>query len=205
MRIPYATRSGVRWPRQVTADFPSIDPASVALTIDDGPTVYTREILAALDTHRVRATFFVVGELVCRRPNVVVEIVERGHNVGIHGWTHTRFPQLSESELRSEIQRTQDVLPVRATMVRPPYGDLDEDTLNVLSDEGLHVVGWSVHAEDWIESRPRADLAREIVKDVGQGDIVLVHDLAGATQILDSVLPTIVSRGLVWRQLIVEG
>ena len=205
MRVPETTRRGGRWPRRVTGDFPGADAHCLALTIDDGPTAHTEEILVALDSFGVRATFFVIGESASRHPELVAKILASGHAVGMHGWTHTRFPQLSEQELLEELRRTQRVLPVHAAMVRPPYGDLDERTLEALQGEGLEVIGWSVHAEDWFAGRPRADLAAEIASDVGPGDIVLLHDLAGAAQILELLLPAATHRGLVWTHLNAEG
>lgn len=205
MRVPETTRRGVRWPRRVTGDFPGADAECLALTIDDGPTAYTEDILVALDSFGIHATFFVIGESAGRQPELVAKILEAGHAIGIHGWSHTRFPLLSDQELLEELRSTLRVLPVQPAMVRPPYGDLDERTLNVLQGDGLEVIGWTVHAEDWCTDLPRADLAAEIANDVDPGDIVLLHDLAGATQILERLLPAVVRRGLVWTHLNAEG
>jgi len=201
MRVPATTKLGVRWPRRITGDFLGLDPKCLALTIDDGPTSHTEEIVMALGTFGVRVTFFVIGELANRTPALVERMLDSGHAVGIHGWTHTRFPQLSDELLLEELRRTRRVVPTDVAMVRPPYGDLDERTLAILQSEGLEVVGWSVYAEDWSADRPRSVLAAEIANDMEAGDIVLLHDRAGAAEIVNALLPAAAARGLAWTQL----
>lgn len=201
MRIPQTTRSGVRWPRQTVGDFPSLDGQHVALTIDDGPTDYTEEIVSVLDTAGIVATFFLIGELALDRPDLVARILDRGHNVGLHGWTHTPFSKLTPSALRLELRRARRILPVQATMVRPPYGDLDRQSLDLLKEEHLEVVGWSVHCEDWLEDRTREELAIEMVGDTIPGDILLVHDRAGAGALIESVVSGLAAHGLAWTRL----
>ena len=201
MRIPQTTRGGVRWPRQTVGDFPGLNAQHIALTIDDGPTQHTEEILAALDSAGVPATFFVIGKLVLARADLITKILERGHSVGIHGWTHTHFSRLTAPELRLELTRTLRTLPSPPTIVRPPYGDLDAPSLDLLHDLGLEAVGWSVHCEDWVQDRTRTEMATEMIRDTTPGDILLLHDREHAGQLIQSVVAGLAARGLTWTAL----
>lgn len=201
MRIPSTTRSGVEWPFRVTKDFTGLDPESVALTIDDGPTEHTITLLHWLERLGIPATFFVVGERVEQCPHVIDAIIRRGHSLGLHGWSHTRFTEVARNDLRSDLERTQAALPVPVTLVRPPYGDLDEATLNDLVTEGFKVVGWSVHSEDWHLELSREALGAELADDIVPGDIVLMHDLPGAHRLLLSLINGASTKSLSWTHL----
>src|SRR5689334_16119621 len=78
----------------------------IALTFDDGPTSLTRDYLAVLERFGARATFFLVGELCARHPELVLAIERAGHEIAGHGYTHRRFPELSRHALTVELQQT---------------------------------------------------------------------------------------------------
>jgi peptidoglycan/xylan/chitin deacetylase (PgdA/CDA1 family) len=201
VRTPTTTRRGAKWPFQVTGDFAGLDPKSIALTIDDGPTSNTEDLLNTLDQLGIPGTFFVVGDRARRYPEEINSILEHGHSLGLHGWSHTRFPELAKDELRRELQLTRDSLPVPVSMVRPPYGDLDLDTLDWLVAEGFSVVGWSVYSEDWLEERTRESLAEEIAGDLAPGDILLMHDVAGSSELLYALIQLLSGWSISWTDL----
>lgn len=152
----------------------------VALTFDDGPRPPgTPAVLDALRASSVRATFFVVGENVAEHPDLVRMIVADGHTVGLHGWTHTRFTELDDAALASELDRAGELLGeltgASPRLVRPPYGTLDERVDWLLRARDLVPVMWSVDPEDWRRPDPET-ITGDVLADVAPGRIVLLHD-----------------------------
>ena len=97
----------------------------IALTFDDGPNELTRAYLDVLERFDARATFFLVGENCATHPDLVIEMVERGHEVAGHGYTHRPFPWLCGLDLlEDELERTAALLPCKPSpkIVRPPHG-----------------------------------------------------------------------------------
>jgi len=155
------------------------DGPTIALTLDDGPSAATPPLLDALDG--VAATFFLVGDLIADQPDVVAALGARGHSVGIHGWSHTSFPDLTDDELRGELTDASDVVErlsgTRPRLVRPPYGHLDERTASVVRELGFVPVLWSIDPRDWAE--PGADaIVEHTLAAATDGAIVLLHDRA---------------------------
>ena len=165
----------------------------VALTFDDGPSrENTPRILAALRRLEVHATFFVEGRRVERFPDLARRIVEEGHELAIHGWSHASFRSLGPSQLKSEIERTRAAIH-RATgldprLMRPPFGRFADSARALFAQAGLDVVLWSVDSEDW--AGDTADIVRKATA-VEPGDIVLLHDRISTTA---DAVATIVAR-----------
>jgi len=150
----------------------------VALTFDDGPNdPHTLRIADALEAHGARGTFFVVGKAVDARPNIVRELVQRGHLVGGHSYGHRHRDRFVPSY--PELSRVQSSLAehvgLRAAFFRPPYGLWTPFILRVAAREGVRVVNWDVMARDWV-TRSRMTIARRVLKRVRGGSIVLLHD-----------------------------
>ncbi|HEX6276477.1 MAG TPA: polysaccharide deacetylase family protein [Polyangiaceae bacterium] len=163
----------------------------VALTFDDGPTELTRGYLSVLARYDVKATFFVVGELCARYPELVDAIARAGHELAGHGYTHRRFTELTRAELRGELERTQALLPKcgrRRPFVRPPHGALSLRSSLECARAGFRLVLWSRDSGDWREKRA-SDVARAFDTPPGAGDIVLCHDgQAWTLQALPAIL-----------------
>lgn len=166
-------------------------PGKVALTFDDGPTALTPEYLDVLERLEVRATFFVVGELCRAHPELLAEISERGHELAGHGYTHRRFTELSERELRSELDSTQALLPSRGAreLVRPPFGAISLRSMLTCARAGYTTVLWSVDSNDWCNLEASSVAQPFRARPLAAGEIVLLHD--GQPWTLDA-LPEIV-------------
>lgn len=151
------------------------------LTIDDGPSDDTLELLELLDAAGAKATFFLVGERAAARPGLVREIVARGHEVGNHSNTHPQawFWALSPRRMREEITRTQQVLegitgtPPR--WFRAVVGMANPFVAATLREHGLARVAWSARGYDAVEVDPARALAR-IERQLRPGAIVLLHE-----------------------------
>jgi peptidoglycan/xylan/chitin deacetylase (PgdA/CDA1 family) len=151
-----------------------------ALTFDDGPDQETTPaLLALLDKHEVKAAFFVVGSQAARHPELLAEILARGHELGNHSLNHDVFLMLRTSaRLRREIEGCGQVLEqsgIRALAFRPPAGIVNPRLKSVLEGLGMFCVGFSVRGGDW-GNRKIGGLSERIVRRIRPGDIVLLHD-----------------------------
>jgi peptidoglycan/xylan/chitin deacetylase (PgdA/CDA1 family) len=154
----------------------------VALTFDDGPAEpTTRQILALLDKYSVKATFFVSGINALKHPNIIREIIARGHTIGNHSLHHNPFLMLgSYNYLYEEIFRAQEVLQemgVKARAFRPPVGIISPKLPPVLDRLGMFCVTFSCRAFD-AGNRCVENLSPKILKKVKADDIILLHDIS---------------------------
>lgn len=185
----------------------------VALTFDDGPhPVTTRAVLELLRAHDVRATFFLLGHKVEAHPEVVREIRDAGHTIGIHGFQHDRFLSLRSSHAAiAQIERTRQSI-VRAcgvlpTLFRPPIGFASYWTFLGAERTGVKIVAWSVRSLDGLPSANPARVAQRVIRHLKDGAIVLLHDAAehdDFTPASIAALPEIL-RALRERQLAAVG
>ena len=155
--------------------------AEVWLTIDDGPDgADTPRILDLLDQHDARATFFVVGERVARWPQLVAEIVRRGHEIGHHTHTHPvgTFWCALPTRVNRELDDTLAVLRslgVKPQRFRPPVGIKNLFLARALASRGLDCVGWTVRSGDCLARRPE-DVVEKVMRQVRPGAILLLHE-----------------------------
>lgn len=180
------------------------DTPRVWLTIDDGPSEDTLPMLELLDAHGARATFFLVGQRVRARPELVREIVRRGHGIGNHSDSHPQaaFWRLGPCALEAEIAANQRTLAQVAGTAprwfRSVVGHTNPFIGPVLERHGLTRVAWSARGFDGVTCTPDQVLAR-IEPDLRPGAIVLLHEGAGHghnLQILERLLGLLQARGL---------
>jgi peptidoglycan/xylan/chitin deacetylase (PgdA/CDA1 family) len=158
-----------------------IDSDGVALTFDDGPhpegTVAVLEILAAA---RVTATFFMVGERVAHAPDVAAEVARRGHRIAVHGDRHRNLLRISPRALEADLDRAAQTISEHTGVVpalhRPPYGIYSWPALRAVRRRGWTPLLWSRWGHDWRRFTTPAKIAREVTRDLGAGDVLLLHD-----------------------------
>jgi peptidoglycan/xylan/chitin deacetylase (PgdA/CDA1 family) len=171
----------------------------VALTIDDGPHPgYTPRLLATLKQYKVKATFFVVGEMADRYPELVQQEIADGHSIGTHTYTHANLRMLSESQVQKEIKEggasVKRFTGSTPTLLRPPFGFYNSYVVHAANALGYTLVLWSLHSGDSQGFKPDRIMKR--VHGVKDGDILLMHDGYGYTpKVLPRVLEYLKSRG----------
>ncbi|GAE27797.1 peptidoglycan N-acetylglucosamine deacetylase [Halalkalibacter wakoensis JCM 9140] len=177
----------------------------VALTFDDGPeNHYTPMILDVLKEKGVPATFFVVGQEVKTYPNMMRRIVNEGHGIANHTWSHPDLRKKWSSEVRKEIELTQQETQItvgrRSDLFRPPYGAYTKADMLIMNQLGMRNIMWSVDTLDW--SGLSADQILEIVnRDVSPGGIILQHNfqygrlLDGSVEALPRIIDDLQKRG----------
>lgn len=152
----------------------------------------TIAILDILDQYDVKTTFFLVGGWVDKYPDMLLEIVNRGHEIGNHSDTHAHMNQLSEQGIQKELRMMSDKVEkltgVRPVLFRPPYGEYNNRVISVARAEGYEAVQWSIDSLDW-KDRGTQDIIRQCTHRVENGDIVLFHN--DSNDIVNA-LPTII-------------
>jgi peptidoglycan-N-acetylglucosamine deacetylase len=173
----------------------------VALTFDDGPhPTHTPQVLAVLDRHHVKATFFMMGRNIERYPAVAREVLRRRHEIGNHSYSHPKLVLMWPQHVRDEIERTDKLLrdigvsgdihfrpPHAAKFIVLPYVLMKMRRLSVLGD---------VDPEEW-KGRSAAVMTASILRQVRPGSIIGLHDPAGAESLrtLQNILPALAAQG----------
>ncbi|MEW1721445.1 polysaccharide deacetylase family protein [Streptomyces sp. NPDC093109] len=168
----------------------------VALTFDDGPSGYTNRLLGLLKDYKAKATFYVVGQNVASKPDLVRKEAAAGHQIGNHSWNHPDLTKLTTAQIKSQLSRTDKAVKAATgkspTTVRPPYG---AQNAKVRSAAGRPLVNWSVDTLDW-KYRDAAKVAAAVKKYTKPGDIVLMHDIHKTTvDAMPKILADFKSRG----------
>ncbi len=185
------------------------DARGVALTFDDGPhPLHTKEVLDILDTYGAKATFFVIGHKAVAHRDVVIEIVRRGHQVGVHGFAHARlFSLWGSKRVRDDLEQAVAVVETitgeRPRLFRPPIGHTNPTIARIAEQLDLRVVGWSVGGHDGLATATAEGVVGRISRGLKDGAVVLLHDAAehgsrkpaGVTA-LDAILQKIEAKNL---------
>ena len=186
------------------------DDDAIALTFDDGPHPEgTPAVLEALDRAGARATFFLVGEQVERRPALAAEIAAAGHAIALHGHRHRNLLRVTPASLAGDLDRASHVIAdatgVQPDLYRPPYGIFSPAGLGLLRKRALRPLLWSRWGRDWRAAATPASIAGEVTRDLEPGDVLLLHDAdfysaegswRRTAAALPSVLEEVARRGL---------
>jgi peptidoglycan/xylan/chitin deacetylase (PgdA/CDA1 family) len=156
------------------------DHMKIALTFDDGPHPrYTPQILDILDEYQIKATFFVVGVNAENYPSEVESIINKGHEIGNHTYSHPHVSCLNTANLTSEVEKCESAIygltDYKTKLFRPPEGMIDADVRSVLRSLDYKVILWDIDTRDWAHTPP-CDIAANIVDNISSGDIILMHD-----------------------------
>ena len=162
-----------------------VDRKRIALTFDDGPHLQlTPKVLALLKEHQIKATFFVLGNQVKKHPEVLKMILKDGHEIGNHTYSHRLLSAMSRDLIEKEVKETQglihDATGSSTHLFRPPYGVYRQSTREILQQEGLHIVLWSVDPEDW-RVRDSQKILNSVTNHVQNGSIIVCHDIYKTT------------------------
>lgn len=172
----------------------------------------TQQLIDILDRYGVKATFFVVGSWVDKYPESVKALSDAGHEVMNHSNTHAHYPQLTADEVIADLNACNDkietVTGVRPTLVRMPYGDYDDKSVQAARSIGMEPIQWDVDSLDWKEI-PADEITQRVTSKVGPGSIVLFHNAALHTpEALPSILEQLTQEGYTFvpiSQLILPG
>jgi len=157
----------------------------VSLTFDDGPSKYTEELLVLLKEYDIKVTFFVLGYNINKHSNALLQASIDGHEIAIHGDTHTSFTNLTIDETTTEINNTINYIEAlgidAAELVRPPYGSLNTELKENIN---YPFILWNIDTEDW-KTKDKDQIKQQIIDNIGEGAIILMHDTTSAVHKAD--------------------
>lgn len=171
----------------------------LALTFDDGPSAHTERLLDVFATHGGKGTFFVVGNMLDARKDVLKRVASEGHEIGGHSWNHRKLTKLSREEVTDQLMNTRakiyEITGVDTMLVRPPYGSSNKQVRGIAEELGIFLINWSVDTQDW--KLRNADAVYEAVMTAAKdGAIILCHDLHKTTvEAMERVVPALIAEG----------
>ncbi|MCM3629316.1 polysaccharide deacetylase family protein [Paenibacillus glycanilyticus] len=174
----------------------------IALTFDDAPDPrFTPQILDALASYDVCATFFIVGSRAVQHPAMVRRIHREGHIIGNHSYNHAVLSKLKPREFHTQIWRTDAIVSriigYHPRFVRPPYGEMLPEQVAWSRKSGYTVVNWDVDSVDWKNNPSSGIILHNIKRTLQPGSIVLQHAGGGYGQDLTGTieaLPVLISQ-----------
>lgn len=155
----------------------------IALTFDDGPDkVNTPKILDILAKNNVRATFFLLGENVERYPEIAERIKNEGHQIGNHSWSHPNFREMEnktviDKEIMPTSEKIEKITGKFPRLLRPPFGAINDQTIETLKEDNWKIVNWSIDSYDWnIPQNNYYEIVSRIQRLHHLGGIILLHN-----------------------------
>ena len=153
------------------------DVIQVAITFDDGPSSHTPKLLDYLQESGIKATFFLVGNRINSYKGTVKRIVNEGHELGYHSYSHKNHQSMSTDTIKSDFEKSsklvEDLTGKTFTVWRAPGGNTSDRVLNAID---LPHIMWSVDTLDW-KYRNVSRVYKAILKNADDGEIILLHDL----------------------------
>lgn len=155
----------------------------VALSFDVGYAEGNLERMQMLKQRGIRATFFVLGGALVKHPDIIGQILDNGHELGNHSFTHDNMLDMAPGIVAWELQVTEQLTAeARAgastkPLFRAPFGAINDQVVAVAEREGYHVIGWTVDSRDWTEQISAEELYQRVVSHVCPGAIIAFHDV----------------------------
>lgn len=174
-------------------------PQRVALTFDDAPDDhFTPLVLDVLKKYDVKATFFVVGNRAEEHPEMIHRMVNEGHTLGNHSYSHPNLSKMSDASFRHEVMKTNQIITnltgKMMCLMRPPYGNISEDQIKWLASQHIKIINWNVDSLDW-KGLSADQVKSNIMSNLTSGSIVLQHaaggvgeDLTGTVEALPQII-----------------
>lgn len=177
----------------------------IAITFDDGPDPkYTPLILDLLDQYNAKSTFFAVGSRATQFPELAQRIANEGHELSNHTFSHLYLRgNVATDQYLNDIMKTQNIIAeltgTYPRLFRPPGGYYNEKIVHIAKQAGIQIILWSWHQDtkDWKRPGPQV-IASNVLKNIKNGDIVLMHDHVRLSQTVDAlklILPELEERG----------
>lgn len=162
----------------------------VYLTFDDGPTPsITDKTLSLLADFDARATFFLVGQNVAKHPEYLNTYRKQGHSIGNHSFSHLNGWQTDTQKYLKDVSKAK--AHIKSHLFRPPYGKIKRDQSKRLREQGYQIVMWDVLSGDFDPSVSVERCVHNVVNNVENGSIVVLHDSVKASKTMLDALPAI--------------
>lgn len=171
----------------------------VLLTFDDGPHANTVKVLEVLKKHDVKAVFFIIGKNIVGNETILKQIVEDGHQIGNHSFSHHNFIDLWSTKKVTEdfasCQKLIEEYQANTTLFRPPYGVTNPNIFRAVKTLNLQSTGWNVRSYD-TSIKDVEKIKQRVVSQLKPGAIILLHDrLDFMPELLETLIPAIKEKG----------
>lgn len=186
-----------RWIQNINEE--SSPKHGVMLTFDDGPGRYTNELLDILQAYEVKAVFFWQSRLVYhKRP--WQRLLKEGHILASHAHNHSNLTRLTKEEQFHHINNSKKMLEnlsgKEIKYFRPPFGQYNEDTMDIIEELNLIPIMWEISSYDWDLILEPEKITSNIVEHVKEGSIILLHELEQTVKALPSIIEGVHEKGL---------
>lgn len=160
---------------------------------------YIPDMLETLNKHNIKATFFLDGSWVKNNPKLAKMIVEEGHEIGNHAYSHPNMKNLTRERIREEIVKTdaiiEETIDVKPKWFAPPSGSYRQEVVDVAHELGHYTILWTVDTIDWRRPEPTGMSHRVIAKS-GNGSLILMHPTSSAAAGLEIMIEGLQNKGL---------
>ncbi|MBD7983262.1 polysaccharide deacetylase family protein [Sporosarcina sp. Sa2YVA2] len=157
-------------------------------------------ILEALEKHQVKATFFLDGSWTQKNPEIAKKLIENGHEIGSHAYSHPDLANSSEQKTRMELEKTnaviKDTLGITPKWFGPPSGSFNQNTIDIARELNMFTVLWTVDTVDW-KIPDTQTMVNRVVNEVDNGTMVLMHPTKPTAQGMEEMILGIQEKGLV--------
>ena len=158
------------------------------------------DMLKIFDEKDMKITFFVTGSWASKHPDLLREMYLKGHEIGSHGYGHKMCSQISDNELRSELEKTEkaidDAIGIRPRYFAPPSGDFNEKTVNFCRANDYRMILWSADTIDWREGSTAEVIHQRIMSKELDGAVVLMHPKEETVKALPGMIDAIREKGI---------
>lgn len=162
-------------------------------------TEYIPDMLKLFKENNIKITFFVGGQWAKQNPDLLIQMVSEGHEIGNHGYNHKKPTQLSVEQNKKEILDTErvvsDITGIKTVLFAPPYGDYDERVVSLAKALGYKTIMWSIDTIDWRGDGYQTVINR-VLKNPSNGDIILMHPTKDTLIALPTIIRELKRRGL---------
>ncbi len=171
----------------------------VALSFDDGPSQYTKQIVDILTEHKVAATFLFVGKNVLKHPDEVRYANEHGMPIGSHSWDHSDMTKNSNGENEENLAKANEALeqivPLPITIFRPPYGAINDKLANKVKEQHMKVLLWNRDPQDW-KAKNTEEILHYFQAEDPSGGIYLLHEKSITVKVLPEIIEYLKSKNM---------
>ncbi len=168
----------------------------VAITFDDGPSIYTNQLVETLNKNKAHSTFFMLGNNLIKYKDAVLNVFNSGNEIGYHSYAHQNFKRQTLDEIKSEFEISNEYLKsitgTTFSLTRPPYGSLNEEIKESIDTS---FILWNVDTEDW-RHKDVTYLMNYVLEHIKAGDIILFHDIhKTSVETMEKLLPYLYVEG----------
>lgn len=169
----------------------SVPKGKVALTFDDGPSKYSREIVDILEKYDAGGTFFFIGRNIKEHTDDVEYVHSKGYSIGAHSLTHPDMRKLSydnqKLQVVSSVELIEEITNEKVTLFRPPYGAYGKNLKDILFKNNYKMTLWNNDPEDW-RSQNSDKIFNHIKNTNVSGSIILLHETRAVTDALPRII-----------------